>query len=200
MMAILPPIQIANTQDECQNGAGTVGTNNCMEYEEVEEGGILYLNIENPAQCNGTITQWNYCYYKPDNQEVYQVHLAVYRRTVRGRSGNIHYSRQHSSLLSVEHGDSEEGPDFVCASYLLSKPIAVQQGDFIGICLPQSNSLDVVSDTSGVELHADSLQYIKRDCENDAPGNIPNTSNLSEAHDRIVHLYAHISRKYYSII
>ena len=194
MIAILPPIQIANTQDECQNGAGTVGTNNCMEYEEVEEGGILYLNIKNPAQCNGTITQWKYCYYKPDNQGDYQAHVALYRRTVRGNNGNVHYSRQHSSLL-VEHGDSEEGPDFVCASYLLSEPIAVQQDDFIGICLPQSNSLDVVSNTSGVEVHADSLQYrADQDCGTDAPGNIP-ANNLHKANDRIVHLYAQISRK-----
>ena len=199
MMAILPPIQIANTQDECRNGAGTVGTNNCMEYKEVEEGGIIYLNIENPAQCNGTITQWKYCYYKPDNQEDYQAHVALYRRTVPGRSGNVHYRRQNPSYsISIKH--DEEGSDFVCASYPLNESIAIQQGDFIGICLPQNNSLDVVSDTSGVELHADSLQYTVNDCESDAPGNIPNTNNLSKAHDRIVHLYAHISRKYNNII
>lgn len=189
----MPPTQIANARDVCQDGTGTIGTNNRMEYEEVEEdhsGGKLYLNVDNPAQCNGTITHWEYCYYKPDEQGVYQVHFAVYRQKIVPGNGNVHYRRQSPSFsISVNLDEEVTVPDFVCTSYY--KYVTIQQGDFVGICLPQSNSLDVVSDTSDV---ADRLQY--SDCDDDAPGNIANTNNLSEARDRIAHLYAHISCKF----
>ena len=223
---ILSSIQVANAHQcggVCQDGARTIGSNNRIQYEAEERSrGRLYLNIENPAQCNGTITSWEYCCYLPQNRGVYQVYFAIYRRREvgHGKQKNIQYQNQNQILnLSVDHDDMDGG--FVCNSFVPTEHISVQQGDIIGICLPGTNSLDIVSNTSTCDRtrsHTNSersctstnsqrsptnstLLYLNREVHCSNTG-IPGTINVNQHNkiiefqgNRIAHLYAQINSK-----
>jgi len=42
----------------------------------------LFLDLQNPAPCNGTVTAWNYCFYRIESASDinYIVDFVVYRR------------------------------------------------------------------------------------------------------------------------
>ena len=193
----LPSIQVGNARwhdDVCQDGERTIGNDNCTQYEvEERSAGRLYLNVDNPAQCNGIISHWEYCYYLPENRGVYRVYFAVYRQRVRG---NVQYQRQSPIMnLSVNNYESEDS--FICDSFTPMEHISVQQGDFIGICLPRTNSLDIVSITSDGSHDNDRLRYRNRgaDCSNTEFPETINEFHTQFQESRIAHLYAEITSK-----
>ena len=208
-----------NCQDVCREGAGIIGSENNVKYEAEERSrGRLYLNIDNPAQCSGIITSWEYCYYLPDNERAYQVHFAIYRKRIDDRR-RIQYEKQSRTvtlsldMISDDDGDGDsdgesedsdsEVENFFCTSHIpeAAEYVTVRQGDIIGMCLPRRNSLNVVSDTSDEDLDGDRLFYTN--CNNNVPGVI--NDRFVEIQDgRIAHLYAQITGKitlnYYNVI
>lgn len=125
--------------------------------------GRLYLNTDNPAQSDGTITRWEYCYYPPTEPGIYQVFFAIFRpRTVI----NVQLYERQSALLNFSISVSGLVEGFLCSSLIPVEQISVQQGDIIGVCLPKTNSLNVVSDTSSASLSNDRLLFGEGDCNN----------------------------------
>lgn len=192
----LTSIQVVNAQDTCRNGARIIGSDNRIQYEADNRlGGRLYLNTDNPAQCNGTITRWEYCYYPPIDHGIYHVLFAIYRQ---GNFGNLQLYQRQSPILNLSVSvDNELNEGFLCSSFIPAEQISVQQGDIIGICLPRTNSLDIVSDTSGGNLSDDRLLCREDDCSN-IPGiviNLPPLTVLVFQENRIAHFYAQITSK-----
>ena len=161
----------------------------------------LYLNTDNPAQSDGTITRWEYCYYPPTEPGIYQVFFAIFRpRTVI----NVQLYERQSALLNFSISVSGLVEGFLCSSFIPVEQFSVQQGDIVGVCLPRTNSLNVVSDTSSASLSNDRLLFGEGDCSN-----IPEIVlghpflRLVFQENRIAHFYAQISSKnffYFNVI
>ena len=192
-------IQIVNNaRSTCQNGARTIGSDNRIQYEAESQslGGRLYLNIDNPALCSGTITRWEYCFYPPIDNGTYHILFAIYRQS--DAFPNIPFYQSRSPRLNLTISiDYKVDEGFLCSSIFPAEQISVQQGDIIGICLPRTNTLDIVSDTSGEHLNGDRLLYREDDCS-DIPGTIfhlPPLAVLAFQEKRVAHLYAQIGSK-----
>ena len=175
-----------------------------MQYEAVDSllrAGRLYLNTDNPAQSDGTITHWEYCYYPPNEPGIYQLFFAIFR--LRTFNSVQLYERQ-SPILNFSISVNGLGEGFLCRSFIPVEQISVQQGDIIGVCLPRTNSLNVVSDTSSAILSGDKLFFGESDCSN-IPEFVVGRPFLRLAfqENRIAHFYGQISSKnffYFSVI
>ena len=91
---------------------------------------------------------------------------------------------------------------FLCNSFIPAEQISVQQGDIIGICLPRTNSLDIVSDTSGGSVNGNKLLYSEDDCST-IPGFVINLTPLGVLvfqENRIAHVYAQITSKIFTLM
>ena len=103
----------------------------------------VYLNLESPAQCNGTVTAYHYCYYDINDEETVSVTLLVYRR-----EGDT-YRLVEGSLHLIQKGQSQliEG-EFACDMEPLeeSEQFQVQEGDIIAACIPNVRPLDILAE------------------------------------------------------
>jgi hypothetical protein len=197
----LTSIQVANLQGTCQNGARIIGSNNRMQYEAENRliGGTLYLNTDNPAQSDGTITRWEYCYYPPTEPGIFHgiVLFAIFRQRTFTNVPNLQLYERQSPILNLSISiDIGLGEGFLCNSFIPVEQVSVQQGDIIGVCLPRTNSLNIVSDTSSARLSNDRLLYEEDDCSN-FPGAILGHLFFRPViqENRIAHFYAQISSK-----
>lgn len=153
--------------------------------------------MDNPAPCSGFITQLEYCYYPPESASrlqtfnFYQTYFAIYRARERQNNGigNVQSLYQRQSELVRLGGFS--GGEFSCTTLNISK-VSVQEGDIIGACLPEMNSLDVVSEISDEEHFNADLSYVESGCRSAV-----NEHNLGIQEGRILHLYARITSKIY---
>jgi hypothetical protein len=199
----LTSIQVGIVQSTYQNGARIIGSNNRMQYE-AENGliqglGRLYLNTDNPAQSDGTITCWEYCYYPPTEPGNYHgiVLFAIFRQRTLTNVPNLQLYERQSPILNLSISiDIGLGEGFLCNSFIPVEQVSVQQGDIIGVCLPRTNSLNIVSDTSSARLSNDRLLYEEDDCSN-FPGAILGHLFFRPViqENRIAHFYAQISSK-----
>jgi hypothetical protein len=200
----LPSIQIANAQDVCQDGAESIiGSDDQSEYEAERVGGRLYLNIDNPAQCSGLITELEYCYYPPESDDesripnFYQVYFAIYRQQ------ETQYRRQTIPVITLGGFASGLDEDFSCTTRDISIfRIQVQQGDIIGVCLPGRTPLDVVS-VSDEEHSNAKLSYIESGCSSSLVVPFIVNERITDVRvqeSRILHLYARITSKLYNIM
>ena len=89
--------------------------------------------------------------------------------------------------------------DFFCNSFIPTEHISIQQGDIIGICLPGTNSLDIVSDPSEESPNDDRLLYRTTDCSSTEFPEAINDHQTEFQQNRIAHLYAEITSKIYLI-
>ena len=192
----MPSIKIADAQNVCRAGRGAIGSDYDREYDaEVRVGGRLYLNTDNPAQCNGSITQLEYCYYPPDNpQRIYSVDIAIYREQFNRRQQRVY---QLQIYIPISLSGFLLNDEFSCATLNIPSTIAIyiQEGDIIGACLPGINSLDVVNDTSistEENLNA-SLSYIESNCL--ASPQIIDNLDTRIQESRILHVFARITSK-----
>ncbi len=94
-------------------------------------GSGLYLKINSPIDCNGTVTAWHFCYHshgKNTNRD-YVAQFAVYRPVEHG------YARLEGSCVTAIREIA--GGKLLCGT-LTVKPdqqVVVSTGDVIGVCL-----------------------------------------------------------------
>ena len=175
-----------------------VGTDT-TEFEANRAHGF-YLNTQDPAQCDGTITEFQYCYYRSNLglQSSYDFTFAVFRETSSGTYTSV--SNAFTTGRTVINANLPSGTDFACASYSPSTVVDIQAGDVIGACIydPPDVSgingcrvqLDVVGRNAGSD------QYImstgNSGCGNSA---VPNTVTfLTRMDSSVVHIHADISK------
>ena len=95
----------------------------------------LFLDFENPAPCSGTVTAWNYCFYRieSDPNVNYTVDFAVYRRR-----NNVFYDLVESRRVDMSGGQlAALNSDFMCDTIPLhqSEMFEIQEDDVLGACL-----------------------------------------------------------------
>ena len=97
----------------------------------------LFLDLQNPAQCSGIVTAWNYCFYRIEStSDNYIVDFVVYRRM--GSSDD--YQLVQSSYRTVDMtGNQLAALDghFNCFTIQLpeSEMFEIQEDDVLGACL-----------------------------------------------------------------
>ena len=155
----------------------------------------FYLNTAYAAPHSGTVKEWRYCYYKPNDTTLgdnYRVTLAVYRMDgfkydrVSDMFTILRWRAQFPVVGNFVCG-TQEVPDFVVAV-----------GDVVGVCIfdPVDNEnrvrkqLDIVGETSGYSL----MQMTDTSgCTLDTIPSTVSSSHLSVNYKRILHLYANIT-------
>ena len=81
-----------------------IGTNNEEPFTAIRRR-QFYLNVAHPAQCNGTVNEWRYCFYNPApiiNDDIYITTFAVYR-AFNTEDHSVLY-RRVSDVTTVFHG------------------------------------------------------------------------------------------------
>ena len=166
----------------------------------------FYLDVNNPATCNGTITNWTVCYYGRSDSGSYWATYAVYRRM---GSGDDEYYEKVSELFRAVKAtpgiaDDADGliqEDFNCYTDSIDtgdSPLTIQAGDIVGTCVfdPQNtdefdrHQLNIVTDVPGESLMRNNINV---DCTvDDIPSSILQ-GDLRRQNNRRLHIYANIA-------
>ena len=98
----------------------------------------LFLDLQNPAQCNGTVTAWNYCFYRIESASDtnYIVDFVVYRRI--GSSGNYEPVQSSNRIVDMTGNQlAALNSDFNCTRIQLreSEMFQIQEDIVLGACL-----------------------------------------------------------------
>lgn len=116
----------------------------CSFASRLEEASIYqepgtYFDCDHKLPCAGNIVSWHYCYYSADlapYRNAYWIQVQVFRDIE--NSSFHHVYGQH---IFLDNEPSNE--TFVCQKVMVSNPIPVQAGDFLGLHLPARISLPI---------------------------------------------------------
>lgn len=142
----------------------------------------IFLNRQYPAQCDGWITAWTYCYYRSGVSQgnTYTATVAVWRFNDTTSEYNVVEGSITELMLQV---DEPPLVNIYCKPKMLAPEfIAIRQGDIIGVLLPSNNAIPMVgiSNLGGYQIWTSAMTL----------SNIP-LGNLS-SESRSLHLYADI--------
>lgn len=178
---------------------GDIG-NVAQEFTESRERNF-FLNIQDPAACDGTVTEFQYCYYRTDQLSVGHLFtFAVYRETSEGSNTYTPVS----DAFNTGTGFFSHGSDsFTCLTYNPGLAIVIQAGDMIGACvydppnegglLGSRVQLDVVGQDAGVD------RFLMKAVDNTGCGNtaVPDSVNgLTRADALVLHIKAIIGEPF----
>ena len=157
----------------------------------------FYLDVNNPATCNGTITNWTVCYYGRSDPGSYFATYAVYQ--IMGSGEDEYYERVSevftavTATTGVDFSDGLNQMGFNCYTDSIDvgdSPLTIHDGDIIGACVfnpsgPSRRELDIVGEVSG-----ESLMEADIDC--DMHSRMIQQSEFQLRNDRRLHIYANI--------
>jgi hypothetical protein len=186
----------------------TIGINDDSELD-VRNNQRFYLDINNPATCNGTITNWTVCYYGRSDSETYWATYAVYQIVDSGEEES--YERVSEIFRAVRttlgFSDGADGLNlsgFNCYTDFIDvgdSPLMIRAGDIIGACVfdPQDadsfdrRQLNIVGEVRGT---GESLLQVDVsndfDCTRDAIPSSISRNDLQEQDNRRLHIHANI--------
>eukprot|EP00731_Ephydatia_muelleri_P018655 Em0011g695a len=127
----------------------------------------LFLALNRPLQCNGTLAAWQYCYRATNGSA--QITFQIWRP-----NGTAAYSRRHSTSLNKTFSTASGA--VVCERVVASTQVTVQPSDVIGVLLPFSSanlSVGVFSPNGSVST----VRYIPASSTNSAQ--LSNNTNVT---------------------
>ena len=168
---------------------GIIG-NNVEQSFDRETDRNFFLNTQDPAQCNGTINEFQYCYYRHFfSAASYAFTFAVYRESNPGS-----YSAVSEAFTAERDPNSAE---FACLNFSVSDQIQIQVGDMIGACIydPPDSGSSRRRETYVVGEDASNDRYLMRTSNSGCDDfTVPNTvSSLSRRDGRVLHISANIT-------
>ncbi len=179
----------------CQSDCDTVqviGNNNNTAYTEATDS-MVYLNMNNPAQCNGTISSYQYCQYPTTvtGGVRYNAILAVFRMV-----DDIYQPVTGSDVVLEERN----ALPFTCSSSPLNTgSVQIQPGDVLGACVARDNGggsnrrqLNLAGDNNTNGLSVSGASVTLCDTTN-IPGLATPVTSLVDIPGRILHLSAEFS-------
>ena len=111
---------------------------------------MTFLNREFPAECDGEITAWNYCYYTENiiNIPTSTATVAVWR--FNNVTAQYDVVAGSTSTLTVVYRARRFEADIYCRQESLAPEnyIAVMEGDIIGVSFPETNSIPMLGHTN----------------------------------------------------
>ena len=164
----------------------------------------FYLNIQDPAPCNGTIDEFQYCYYhtEQDGADSYVFAPALFRETSSGV-----YRRVTSPYTAERSRDSFGSQSFTCVYENIS--VKVQVGDVIGACIfdfgrhnTQVDQLDLVGQGNSSESDRYLMMADVSRCADILLVNnqVVELSSLSRVDFLVLHIFANIGKPVYCIV
>ena len=103
----------------------------------------FFVSVASPATCSGTLTQWRYCYYTGQTQPGATARLGLYTNTKEDD-----YELVSGSVTLVTVSSVPSSPSFVCGAVAPPQNVTVMPGDIIGTCLPENNTIALLSNVS----------------------------------------------------
>ena len=88
--------------------------------------GMVYLNLDSPAKCLGTVSSLRYCHYPTQADVLYRTRVGIYRLV----GSNYEPVTGSDQLLTV---DTTESMGFTCSSVDLT--VQIEPGDVVGACV-----------------------------------------------------------------
>ena len=165
-----------------------------IEQSTLHDTGGQYLDLNNPATCNRTITSWHYCYHSESmtGNGDYNVWVRIWS-SVDGTT----YIRQRDDLFSVQL-QPQTSTGLICNNVTLSEPIEILPGDIIGVYIPDGNlpagepqtPLHVTASTSNETAYR--LHYDTRPRRQPFRRDNVDVDDLMEIRGLALHLYANI--------
>jgi len=155
----------------------------------------LFLDLQNPAPCNGTVTAWNYCFYRIESASDlnYLVDFVVYRR----RGSN--YLLVESTTVDMSGRQlAALNSDFMCDTISLqeSEKFEIREADVLGACLNDEGNnqkmLDILAESVTNTL------YVTDGCTQSV--NIPTSirsNRLTTSPSFALHLFVDVSELMY---
>ena len=157
----------------------------------------LFLDLQNPAQCSGIVTAWNYCFYRIESTSDlnYIVDFVVYRRM--GSSDD--YQLVQSSYRTVDMtGNQLAALDghFNCFTIQLpeSEMFEIQEDDVLGACLNDKGDDHKVLDILAKSVT--STLYVTDGCT-ESRASIASTirsDRLTSSRSFALHLFVDVSK------
>ena len=188
---------------------GTIGRTSDSHGSNSEDN-EFYINIGDPADCDGQITSISYCFYDPPQTEnEYVATLAVYR--LQGQGGRVYANVSSTIILRKTQAEvqAELGSNnFVCSQLTLDQPIAIQSNDVLGACVvnPQADGntyrLDLVGKRGDVDSDLLRAEIAPASCtDTSTPANIDfdilDQMGQDVTTSRALHLHANIGNVLY---
>ena len=121
-----------------------------METDDLNTPG-LYLDVDHPAVCSGSITAWHFCHYAPwlFSSATYSALFQVWRETTSGNYTKVFEVPQEGDIPRRQR-------QFLCVDITLaeSEYVSVTQGDVLGVYMPGTRGLRMIAmDQTGNRLH-----------------------------------------------
>ena len=152
-------------------------------------GGMLYLNLDSPAECTGTVSSLKYCHYPVQTTDRHRTHVGIYRRM------GTDYVPVPGSEVTLEVNEIQVG--FSCNTVSLPGSIQVEPGDVVGACVaepqqgPNNLFLMIVGENAtGLSVHGMTLSS---PCNLNELQNPVSMGSLMPVNSSILHLFAIIS-------
>ena len=131
----------------------TLGNGDEVDTRDYQVSGI-YLNVEHPAECSGSLIAWRFCHYSPllIFEATYSASIQIWRQTSTDIYTRIAVNTQEDDIIP-------ENKEFSCHDVSLELPVRVEKGDVFGIHLPSVRGLRMVSRSKpGDKLLLDELE------------------------------------------
>ena len=159
--------------------------------------GGQYLDLDNPADCNGTIASWHYCYHLQGIAT--DTDYNVWLRTWRSVDGGSMYILRSNYLLSVQL-QPQAGTGFICENVTLPQSTEVLQGDIVGVYIPDGNlpgnepriPLYITTDTGNDTAYR--LHFDNRNGNSPFSQGSVASADLMEMRGLALHLYANVGK------
>ncbi len=105
----------------------------------------IYLNTEFPAECDGVVTAWHYCYYPQDARDssiTYRASVAVWHLD----NTTDQYILLNGSITLIELQPVDTLSPIYCTQKILEpdNSIEIRRGDVIGVELPEENPIPMI--------------------------------------------------------
>ena len=181
---------IVHGQDTC----GVIGTNE--EERTVIRDHNFYLNTQNPAPCDGTITSFQFCNYRSTQfADFYESTFAIYRLRASEPDSYDAIVPALSARRAFGTGLGGILGSFGCTNLTLEDPVTVQAGDVIGACVFDPPGNDTLQNDI-VGVIDDSNRYLMTAGTNGCgDAAVPqNVSSLSTRNSRVLHIHADIGK------
>ena len=162
----------------------------------------FYLNTQDPSPCNGTVSGFQYCYYRSSSLAArYEFTFAVFRETSPESYSAV--SEAYTTGRTLTNHNLGLSGAFACAGFEVMNQIQIQAGDVVGACIynpPDTGGLRGVRvELNVVGRNAGSNRYLmmtgNTGC-NDFTVPSP-VSGLTRIDSHVLHISASISKDFF---
>ena len=108
------------------------------------------MNHAFPAETNGYITSWNYCYYTDtvSTSQTYTAVFAAWRYDNQSTFANLSVVNNSATTISLQHEYTIATIYCKVVELEPEKYFPIMKGDLVGVTLPLTNAIPLIGSTS----------------------------------------------------